>query len=89
MLPRNPLEGREMQTKQRTHTFQITVTFDRACTASHALREVADTIHGEFYPTQRTDDEPGTYRVKNFCRIKKSPARQMSGDDNEFMGHPL
>jgi hypothetical protein len=57
--------------KQRTHTFKITVVFDKNCTASHALREVADTIHGEFYPTQREDDEPGSYRVRKIGRIKK------------------
>lgn len=77
-----------MAKKQRTHTFRVTVTFDRACTESHALREVADTIHGEFYPTQRTDDEPGLYRVKNFKRLKKS-ALSVAGDDSEYMGHPL
>lgn len=57
--------------KQRKHTFTVTVTFDKACTTSHALREVRDTIHGEFYPTQLSDDQPGLYRVSKFGRISK------------------
>lgn len=57
--------------KARKHTFTITVTFDKACTASHALREVADTIHGEFYPTQFEDSDPGLYRVNKIGRVKK------------------
>lgn len=60
--------------KSRKHTFTITVTFDKACTASHALREVKDTIHGEFYPTQRDDSEPGSYRVASIGRVKRSAA---------------
>jgi len=60
--------------KARKHTFTITVTFDKACTASHALREVKDTIHGEFYPTQRDDSEPGSYRVNSFGRAKSNEA---------------
>lgn len=54
--------------KSRTHTFKITVTFDKRCSVSHALREVKDTIHGEFYPTQRSDEEPGSYRVRKIAR---------------------
>jgi hypothetical protein len=58
---------------RRTHTFAITVTFDKNCTATHALREVKDTIHGEFYPTQRSDDEPGLYRVGKITRVTRRP----------------
>lgn len=58
---------------KRTHTFAITVTFDKNCTAAHALREVKDTIHGEFYPTQMSDDQPGSYRVRKIARAKVSP----------------
>lgn len=58
--------------KARTHTFAITVTFDKKCTASHALREVKDSIHGEFYPTQRSDDEPGLFKVRKFARLRNS-----------------
>lgn len=57
--------------KQRRHTFTITVVFDKPCTITHALREVRDTIHGEFYPTQRDDSEPGSYRVKRIARPKR------------------
>lgn len=56
----------------RIHTLTISVTFDKGCSASHALREVRDTIHGEFYPTQRSDDEPGSYRVRKISRASKS-----------------
>lgn len=60
-----------MARKARTHTFKITVTFDKNCTTTHALREVRDTIHGTFYPTQRSDDEPGSYRVGKIARIPR------------------
>lgn len=56
--------------KARTHTFLITVTMDKACTKAHALREVQDTIHGTFYPTQRADDEPGEYHVRSIKNVK-------------------
>jgi hypothetical protein len=56
--------------KKKSHTFKITVTFDKKCTISHALQEVRDCIHGEFYPTQREIDEPGTFRVRSFRRIQ-------------------
>lgn len=62
-----------MPPKARKHTFEITVTFDKACGAAHALREVKDTIHGEFYPTQRSDDEPGSYRVAGMRRQRRPP----------------
>jgi hypothetical protein len=50
---------------RRTHTFEITITMDRECTVEHALRELRDTIHGEFYPTQRDDTEPGKFWVQS------------------------
>jgi hypothetical protein len=62
--------------KARKHTFAITVTFDKSCAPAHALREVKDTIHGEFYPTQRTDDEPGSYWVRRIARIPAKAVRQ-------------
>jgi hypothetical protein len=61
-------------TVSRKHTFTITVTFDKPCSAAHALREVKDTIHGEFYPTQRDDSEPGSYRVARIGRVKSGSA---------------
>jgi hypothetical protein len=51
--------------KSRTHCLTIVVHFDKPCTIKHAVREVRDTIHGEFYPTCREDDEPETYRVRS------------------------
>jgi hypothetical protein len=54
---------------RRSHTFSIHVTFDRTCTRAWALGEVRDTIHGEFYTTQRdVDREPGSYRVRSIRR---------------------
>lgn len=58
-------------TKSRKHTFTIAVTFDKQCTKQHALLAVRDTIHGEFYPTQRDDSEPGSYRVSSFAKLSK------------------
>jgi len=55
--------------KKRTHTFAITVTFDKSCSTTHALQEVRDTIHGEFYPTQMHDTDPGIYRVGKIKRV--------------------
>lgn len=63
--------------KARKHIFAITVTFDKNCTSAHALREVKDSIRGEFYPTQRTDDDPGLFRVKGFSRVR--PAGRKRG----------
>ena len=54
--------------KQRTHTFAITVTFDRKCGSSHALREAKECIYGEFYTAQREDNDPGVMRVKKITR---------------------
>lgn len=59
-------------TKTRTHSFRIRVTMDKPCTAAHALREVRDTIHGTFYPTQSDDDDPGEYRVRSITRLPKA-----------------
>jgi hypothetical protein len=55
---------------KRKHVFTITVMFDKPCSEGWARREVADCIHGEFYPTQRDDSEPGTFRVNRFGRLK-------------------
>lgn len=53
----------------RSHTLQITVTMDKPCTATHALREVRDTIYGTFYPTQYEDNDPGEYRVRSIRKL--------------------
>lgn len=57
--------------KKRKHTFTITVTFDKACTELLALSNVADSIHGKFYPTQFTDDQPGEFKVNRFGRLPR------------------
>lgn len=63
-------------TKQRTHEFVIRVTFDRKCTASHALTSVKDCIHGEFYPFQPDyDRDPGEFKVKSFKHLKREQKR--------------
>lgn len=58
--------------KERTHTLVLTVRFDKKCTKAHAAREVRDCIHGEFYPTQRDDDEPGSFRVSSIRLPKRT-----------------
>jgi hypothetical protein len=55
--------------KPRTHTFQITVRFDKKCTRAFALREIRDTIYGEFYTTQREESDPGLFRVRSIRRL--------------------
>lgn len=57
--------------KQRKHTFQISVTFDKKCTARVGLREVKDNIHGPFYTTQYEDSDPGEFRVRRISPLKK------------------
>lgn len=75
--------------KARVHSFQISATFDKACGAGHALREMRDTIHGEFYPTQRSDAEPGKYRVRTIGKLPAPPRPRPIGriifiPDNEL-----
>lgn len=60
-----------MTVKKRIHVLKITVTFDKPCTLTHAAREVGDCIHGEFYPTQREDKDPGTFRVGKITRLNR------------------
>lgn len=54
--------------KEKTHTFTINVTFDKACTAAVARREVKDCIHGDFYTSQIEEDEPEKFRVGRIGR---------------------
>lgn len=60
--------------KNRKHTFTLAVTFDKACTESHALREMRDNIYGRYYTTQRSDDEPGEYYVgaRSIKRLRRT-----------------
>lgn len=53
------------QAKQKTHELVIRVTFDKPCSKKHAINEVKDCIHGEFYPTQHSDSDPEIFKVKN------------------------
>lgn len=58
--------------KSKTHQLIITVLFDKKCTKQLALREVRDSIYGEFYTTPSSDDSPDTFRVKSI-RIVRGP----------------
>lgn len=59
--------------KQRVHQFVITVTMDKKCLRRTALREVRDSIHGEFYCSEFEDGDPGMFRIKS---IKAKEARR-------------
>jgi len=56
----------------RTHEVVLKVTFDRPCSAAHALAQVKDNIHGEFYPTQFEDKDPGLFTVKGAKSLKSA-----------------
>ncbi len=58
--------------KTKSHKFTISVTFDKPCTKEHALKSVRDCVHGDFYPYQMEDGEPGEFKIRGFGRIKKS-----------------
>lgn len=60
-----------MAKRQNTHRLVITVTFNKPCSATHARQEVADCIHGTFYPTERAHDDPGEFRVRSFKPLPK------------------
>lgn len=58
--------------KKRIHALKITVTFDKPCSVTHAAKEVADCIHGDFYPTQYDDrDDPGLFKVVKIVRLNR------------------
>lgn len=62
--------------KTRTHKFEMTVTFNKPCTAKVALREMRDDgdINADtHYCTQYDQAEPETFRVRSIKRAK--PAR--------------
>lgn len=58
--------------KSRSHLVLMRVTFDKPCTAAHAVREAKDCIHGEFYPTSLREGDPGTMTVRT---IMRAPAK--------------
>lgn len=51
--------------KQRTHVVTMRVTFDKPTGVKAAADAVRDCIHGEFYPTQFDDSQPGSFKVKS------------------------
>ena len=58
----------------RIHQFVITVTMDKKCLSRTALREVRDSIHGNFYCTELEDGDPGEFKVKSI-KVKASARR--------------
>lgn len=62
--------------KRRTHSFIITVTFDRACDAKFAKHEVSENVHGEHYTNGSHDDgEPEEFRIRSIKRLPRSMKR--------------
>lgn len=57
--------------KQKTHEFIIKVRFNKPISKSHALHEVKDNVHGDFYPAVNWADGAPTY-AKISC-IKNKP----------------
>lgn len=60
--------------KKRTHTLNITVTFERPCGQRHATRAVSDCIHGEFYPVAFKESDPQTFKIK---KVSAKPSRRV------------
>jgi hypothetical protein len=56
--------------KSKRHQFVITLSFDKPCTAAHALAEAKDCFHGNFYPTQHDDRDPGEGWIKGIRRLR-------------------
>jgi hypothetical protein len=59
--------------KAKIHTFTIKVRFDKKCTSAHAIREVRDNIHGNFYPMQMEDTDPGEFWVRAIRPLPRAP----------------
>ncbi|MER9436727.1 hypothetical protein NKJ04_17690 [Mesorhizobium sp. M0618] len=55
--------------KKKIHEFVIRVRFDKPCTAAHAIAQVKDNIHGNFYPYQHEDHFPGEGWIKSFRHL--------------------
>lgn len=67
-VDKNRMKRPRQRKPSHSHTMTIVVRFDRPCSREHAIRETRDCIHGEFYPTQRSDRDPGSFRVKTIKR---------------------
>jgi hypothetical protein len=56
--------------KKQSHSFVLTVRFDRKCSRQLALREVKDTIYGEHYTSPRDDADPDSFKIRSIRPAK-------------------
>jgi len=64
--------------KSRVHEVIVKIRFDKPTTRAHAVAEFRDNVHGDFYPTQLRDSDPGIFTIKTVrsrCTDRRSLPR--------------
>lgn len=59
--------------KSRIHSVIVSVKFDKPVTAGSAVWLVQENIHGDFWPTAYSEDQPEKFTVRSVRPLPRNP----------------